>query len=210
LRGPGDGRRPPAGATIRGLVKDELPIIAFASPGAWDAWLRERHATATGLWLKLAKAGAGIDSVTYAEAVEIALIHGWIDGQKAKFDDAHWLQRFTPRGPRSRWSRINRDKALELIERGAMRPAGMREVERARADGRWDAAYEGQRTAGVPDDLRVALERNAAAAAFFATLDAANRYAVLYRIQDAKLAATRARRIERYVAMLAEQKTLHP
>jgi uncharacterized protein YdeI (YjbR/CyaY-like superfamily) len=192
------------------VVKAELPIIPFASPQEWDAWLVDRHATSDGIWLKLAKAGSGIDSVTYAEAVEVALCHGWIDGQKASFDDRHWLQRFTRRGRRSKWSKINRERALELIEQGAMRPAGLREVELAQADGRWEAAYAGQRTAVVPADLEVALAANDAAREFFATVSAGNRYAITYRIEEAKRPETRARRIAQYVGMLGERKTLHP
>lgn len=191
-------------------MKDDLPIIPFASPGDWDAWLDDHHETSPGLWLKIGKAGSGLDSVTYAEAVEVALAHGWIDGQKGKFDETYWLQRFTPRGPRSKWSMINRDKALRLIERRAMKPAGLREVERAREDGRWEAAYQSPRGATVPDDLQAALDANDAAREFFATLSGANRYAILYRIQDAKKPETRARRIEKFIEMLTEQKTLHP
>jgi uncharacterized protein YdeI (YjbR/CyaY-like superfamily) len=190
--------------------KADLPILRFASREEWRAWLAAQHATSAGVWLKLAKAGTGIASVTYAEALEVALCHGWIDGQKGGFDDEFWLQRFTPRKPRSRWSRINRDKATALIERGEMEPAGLREVDAAKADGRWDAAYEGQRTATVPDDLQRALDANPAAAAFFSTLDGANRYAILYRVQDAKKPETRARRIDKYVAMLAAGEKLHP
>jgi uncharacterized protein YdeI (YjbR/CyaY-like superfamily) len=190
--------------------KADLPILRFASREEWRAWLAAEHATSAGVWLKLAKAGTGIASVTYAEALEVALCHGWIDGQKGGFDDEFWLQRFTPRKPRSRWSRINRDKATALIERGEMEPAGLREVDAAKADGRWDAAYEGQRTATVPDDLQRALDANPAAAAFFSTLDGANRYAILYRVQDAKKPETRARRIDKYVAMLAAGEKLHP
>ena len=190
--------------------KADLPILRFASREEWRAWLAAEQATSAGVWLKLAKAGTGIASVTYAEALEVALCHGWIDGQKGGFDDEFWLQRFTPRKPRSRWSRINRDKATALIERGEMEPAGLREVDAAKADGRWDAAYEGQRTATVPDDLQRALDANPAAAAFFSTLDGANRYAILYRVQDAKKPETRARRIDKYVAMLAAGEKLHP
>jgi uncharacterized protein YdeI (YjbR/CyaY-like superfamily) len=183
--------------------KDDLPVIPFASRDAWAAWLQESHATAPGVWLKIAKKGSGRDSVTYAEALEVALCHGWIDGQKAGFDDEHWLQRFTPRRPRSRWSQINCAKATELIERGVMAPAGLAEVERAKADGRWDAAYAGQRTMAVPDDLQEALDADEAAREFFSTLTGADRYAVLYRIQDAKRPETRARRIAAFVEMLA-------
>ena len=190
--------------------KQDLPIIQFASRDAWEAWLEEQHASSDGLWLKIARKGSGIETVSYAEAVEVALCYGWIDGQKDKFDENYWLQRFTPRRPRSKWSKINREKATELIKRGEMKPAGLREVERAKADGRWDAAYDAQSTATVPDDLRRELEKNDPARQFFATLDSRNRYAILYQIQDAKRPETRARRIEKYVAMLSEQKKLYP
>jgi uncharacterized protein YdeI (YjbR/CyaY-like superfamily) len=192
------------------MPSDDLPVIACASAEDWEAWLEEHHESASGLWLKISKKGSGIDSVTYQEAVRGALRFGWIDGQKGALDERHWLQRFTPRKQRSRWSRINRDTAVELIERGEMTPAGLREVERAQADGRWDAAYESQRTATVPDDLRRALDENEAARAFFETLDGANRYAILYRVQDAKKPETRARRIETFIEMLSEGRKLHP
>ena len=191
-------------------TKPDLPIIPFASRDAWEAWLQEQHATSEGLWLKFAKKDSGIETVTYSEAVEAALCYGWIDGQKASFDDHYWLQRFTPRRPRSKWSKINRQKATELIERSEMKPAGLRGVERAKADGRWDAAYDAQSTATVPEDLRRELDKNDRAREFFATLDSANRYAILYQIQDAKRPETRARRIQKYVAMLNEQKKIYP
>ena len=190
--------------------KPELPIIPFASAGAWGAWLEENHATSDGLWLKFARKGSGIESVSFAEALNVALCYGWIDSQANGFDDHYWLQRFTPRRPRSKWSKRNRDKAARLIAEGRMKPAGLREVERARADGRWDAAYDPQSTATVPEDLRRELEKDIAAREFFATLDSANRYAILHRIQDARRPETRARRIEKYVAMLHEGKKLHP
>src|SRR5918999_6404208 len=190
-------------------TKPELPIIPFASRDAWAAWLDEHHATSDGLRLKIAKKGSGIETVSYAEALDVALCYGWIDGQKASCDDHYWLQKFTPRRPRSKWSKINRQKATELIERGEMKPAGLREVERAKADGRWDAAYDAPSTATVPEDLRRELEKYDKAREFFATLDSRNRYAILYQIQDAKKPETRARRIEKYVAMLGEQKKLY-
>ncbi|WP_245735818.1 YdeI/OmpD-associated family protein [Pedococcus cremeus] len=149
-------------------------------------------------------------ALDYAQALDVALCYGWIDGQKGKFDDQHWLQRFTPRKPNSKWSKVNRDKVTALIEQGRMQPAGLAEVERAKTDGRWEAAYDGARTSSVPDDLVAALTTNPAAAEFFETLDRRNRFAILYRIQDAKKPETRARRIEQYVAMLAEGKKLHP
>jgi uncharacterized protein YdeI (YjbR/CyaY-like superfamily) len=191
-------------------ARTDLPILPFATRGAWEAWLDEHHAASEGLWLKIAKKGSGIETVSYPEALEVALCYGWIDGQKASFDDRYWLQRFTPRRSRSKWSKVNRQKAAELIERGAMKPAGLREVERAKADGRWDAAYDAQSTATVPDDLRRELEKNGAAREFFQTLNSANRYAILYQIGDAKKPETRARRIEKFVAMLAERKKLYP
>ena len=186
------------------------PVLAFASRAAWEAWLAEHHAASTGLWIKFAKKGSGIASVSYAEALDAALCYGWIDGQKDKLDGDFWLQRFTPRQPRSKWSRINRDRVAALVARGEMQPAGLREVERAKADGRWEAAYDGQRAATVPDDLRRELENNAAAREFFATLDSANRYAILYRLQEAKKPETRARRLKAFVTMLTERKKLHP
>jgi uncharacterized protein YdeI (YjbR/CyaY-like superfamily) len=190
--------------------KSDLPIIPFASREAWETWLEEHHTTSDGLWLKIARKGSSIDTVSYAEALEVALCYGWIDGQKASFDDHHWLQRFTPRRPRSKWSKVNRQKATELIESGEMKPAGLREVERAKADGRWDAAYDAQSTAKVPEDLLRELEKNDKAREFFATLDSRNRYAILYQIQDAKKPETRVRRLQKYVAMLAEKKKLYP
>jgi uncharacterized protein YdeI (YjbR/CyaY-like superfamily) len=191
-------------------AKPDLPIIAFASSNAWETWLEKHHATANGLWLKIAKKGSGIDTVSYAEALDVALCYGWIDGQKASFDDHHWLQRFTPRRPRSKWSKVNRVKATELIKRGEMKPAGLREVERATQDGRWDAAYDAQSTATVPDDLRREFDKNVVARKCFSTLDSRNRYAILYQVQDAKKPETRARRIEKYVAMLNEHKKIYP
>jgi uncharacterized protein YdeI (YjbR/CyaY-like superfamily) len=191
-------------------LADELSVVAFPSRDAFRAWLEKHHGDSAGLWLKIAKKASGIPTVSYAEAVEIALCYGWIDGQKDKFDDRYFLQRFTPRRARSKWSKINVSKATELIEKGEMTPAGLQEVERAKADGRWAAAYDAQSTATVPEDLQRALDRNKRAKAFFGTLSSINRYAILYRIQDAKRAETRARRIQQFVQMLSEHKTLHP
>ncbi len=187
----------------------ELPVLLFATAGDFEAWLEDNHAESEGLWLKIAKKGAPEPSVTYAEALELALCFGWIDSQKRGHDETHFLQRFTPRRPHGRWSRINRDKAEELIAGGAMRPAGMAEVEAAKRDGRWDAAYEGQRTAKVPADLQRALDTNAAAREFFAELDSANRYAIVYRLDDAKKPETRERRLRKFVAMLERGEKLH-
>jgi uncharacterized protein YdeI (YjbR/CyaY-like superfamily) len=192
------------------MPTDDLPTIAFASRADWAEWLETNHERADGVWVKFAKKGSGIDTVSYAEAVEAALCFGWIDGL-AKSIDEHWYrQRFTPRRARSKWSQINRARAEALVESGAMRSAGLREIERAKADGRWEAAYPSPSKIEVPDDLRAALDANPAAAQFFEQLDATNRYAVLYRVLDAKRPDTRARRIEQFVAMLARGEKIHP
>ncbi len=188
----------------------EIPVLSFADQQAWSVWLKSRHPSSRGVWLKIAKKASGNASVTYAEALEVALVWGWIDGQKKTFDDAWWLQKFTPRSTKSMWSKINRDKAATLIAAGKMMPSGLAEVERAKGDGRWDRAYESQRSASVPEDLAKALARNARAERFFATLEAHNRYAVLWRVQNAKRAETRARRIAQFVEMLAKGEKLHP
>jgi uncharacterized protein YdeI (YjbR/CyaY-like superfamily) len=190
--------------------KQGLPILPFASQRQWEKWLDEHHKTSKGLWLKIAKKDTGIDSVTYAEALDAALCYGWIDGQKGALDDTYWLQKFTPRTSRSKWSKVNRDKVAALIKEDRMKPAGLTAVEQARSDGRWEAAYDAQSKASVPEDLQRELDRNPQAAAFFATLDSANRYAVLYRIQEAKKPETRARRIEKFVGMLNRREKLHP
>jgi uncharacterized protein YdeI (YjbR/CyaY-like superfamily) len=191
-------------------AKLDQPLLAFESQAAWEAWLAKHHQTSDGLWLKFAKKGSGHATVSYQQALEVALAYGWIDGQKASFDDTWWLQRFTPRNSRSKWSKINREKADELIAKGKMKPAGLREVERAKADGRWEAAYHSQSTIRVPDDLRQELDQNPRARDFFATLDSANRYAILYRLQEAKKPETRARRLEKFIKMLADHQKLHP
>jgi uncharacterized protein YdeI (YjbR/CyaY-like superfamily) len=190
-------------------MADELPIHLFADPDALEAWLEENHDSSEGLWLKIAKKGTGRSSVTYAEALELALCFGWIDSQKRGFDEEYFLQRFTPRRPRGRWSEINRDKAEALIAAQRMRPAGLAEVEAAKADGRWEAAYAGQRTAAIPDDLQRELDASPAAAKFFDTLDSANRYAVIYRLNDAKKPETRERRRRKFVAMLERGEKIH-
>jgi uncharacterized protein YdeI (YjbR/CyaY-like superfamily) len=192
------------------MPRDDLPVLEFSDQEAWEAWLDVHHAAAPGVWLKIAKKGTDAETVSYAEALEVAICYGWIDGQKDRLDEVHWLQRFTPRKPGSKWSKINTDKAGELIKAGRMRPAGLREVELAQADGRWEAAYTGQRAMAVPEDLQRELARNAAARDFFATLSGANRYAILYRIAVVKRPETRARKIAQYVAMLAEHRTIHP
>jgi uncharacterized protein YdeI (YjbR/CyaY-like superfamily) len=189
---------------------DGLPVIPFASPAEWEEWLEAHHAVSDGLWIKMAKKGSGIESVRDPEVIEIALCFGWIDSRREALDERYFLQRYTPRRPRSRWSRINRERVERLIAEGRMRPAGLAEVERAKADGRWDAAYAGQRSAAVPEDLRHELDARPAAKAFFAELSGQNRYAIIYRLQDAKKPETRARRLAKFVAMLEAGETIYP
>lgn len=192
------------------MPAEELPVLAFASQAEWAAWLvAHGDETPGGVWLKYAKKGSRIRSLVYAEALQEALRQGWIDGQARPFDDAFYLQRFTPRRARSKWSQRNVKYAEALIAEGRMLPAGLAEVERARADGRWEAAYPGPATATVPPDLRTALDADPEAAAFFATLSSTNRYAILYRVLEAKRPETRARRIERFVAMCRAGETVH-
>jgi uncharacterized protein YdeI (YjbR/CyaY-like superfamily) len=191
-------------------ARRDLPIVAFKSQRAFDAWLTSQPKDSRGLWLKIAKKSAGIVSISRDEAVDAALCHGWIDGQLDSFNDDHWLISFTPRRPASIWSEKNRARALEFVKLGKMRASGLREIDRAKADGRWDRAYAAASTAKVPDDLRAALAENKKAAAFFEMLDAKNRYAILHRTHNAKKAETRTARIAKFVAMLAEGETIHP
>jgi uncharacterized protein YdeI (YjbR/CyaY-like superfamily) len=191
-------------------MKPALPTLSFRDPGAFADWLADHHGSSLGVWLKLAKKGSGVASLTYAEALEVALAWGWIDGQKQAHDARHWLQKFTPRGARSLWSKINRDKATALIAARKMKPAGLAEVERAKHDGRWEAAYDSPKTSTVPADFQAALDGNARARRAWTTIDSANRYAILWRVQTAKKAETRARRIADLVAMLGRGEVLHP
>ena len=187
----------------------DLPLGSYAAASEWEAFLEREHATSAGVWLMIAKKGAGEASVTYAEALDVALCWGWIDSQKGAVDERWFKQRFTPRKAGSRWSKINVEHVARLTAAGRMREPGLSEVEVAKADGRWASAYAGARTIQVPDDLRQALDADARAAAEFAGLDGANRYAILYRVHDAKRAETRARRIEQFVAMLARGERIH-
>ena len=184
--------------------------LTFASQTEWESWLAQNGGTSSGVWLRLAKKGATQRTVTYGQALESALCYGWIDGQKQAESETHWLQRFTPRSAKSIWSKLNKDRAEALIASGRMRAPGMREIERARQDGRWKAAYTSASNSTVPDDLQVALNANSQAKAFFATLNSRNRYAILFRIQNAKKPETRARKIAEFVDMLNRGETLHP
>lgn len=190
--------------------RTDPPGIVFESRQVWREWLAANHESSAGIWIKIAKKDSGIASVSHAEALDIALRYGWIDAQRRKLDDRYFLQRFTPRTPRSKWSKINRDRVLELIASGEMQPAGLRQVELAQADGRWDAAYDSQSVATIPEDLERALAENDAAREFFSTLDSRNRYATLYRLQNVKKAETRARRLAQFIAMLNERKKIYP
>jgi len=191
-------------------VSDRLPTVFFASAAEWEEWLEANHASSPGVRLKIAKKNTAIESVRYPEVLESALCFGWIDGRRETLDESYFLQRFTPRQPRSTWSKINREKAEGLVAAGRMRPAGLAEVERAKADGRWEAAYESQSRIAIPDDLERELASRPQAKEFFLRLSSQNRYSILYRLQDAKKPETRARRLAKFVAMLEAGETIHP
>jgi len=190
------------------MKSTELPL-AFESKKKWSDWLARQHDKSAGVWLKLAKKDSGISSVAYEEALDVALCYGWIDGQKKGFDEKYWLQKFTPRGPKSIWSKINTEKVEKLIASGEMRTTGLQAVEAAKKDGRWEAAYASQKNISIPDDFRAALDRNEKARAFFETLKSAERYAFLFRIHHAKKPETRARKIQKFIEMLEKREKLH-
>jgi uncharacterized protein YdeI (YjbR/CyaY-like superfamily) len=190
--------------------KKDFETLAFATPALLEKWLAKNHEKSSGFWLKIAKKDSGIASVTYAEALDVALAFGWIDGQKHSFDASYFLQRFTPRRAKSKWSKINCAKATALIESKKMQPAGLREVEAAKKDGRWDAAYAGQKSSEVPDDLKRALAKNKKAAVFFEKISGANRYALLYRLHHTTKPELRAAKIEKFTKMLEAGETFHP
>jgi uncharacterized protein YdeI (YjbR/CyaY-like superfamily) len=187
----------------------ELPILPFENKKKWSSWLAKEHAKTAGVWLKLAKKDSGIASITYEEALDVALCYGWIDGQKKGFDEKYWLQKFTPRGAKSIWSKINTEKAERLIASGDMKPAGLKAIESAKQDGRWAAAYASQKNIAVPDDLQAALDTNKKAAAFFSTLKSAERYSFLFRLHHVKTPETRAKKIRQFVEMLERGDKLH-
>lgn len=187
--------------------KPDDPIEFFAKPADFERWLKKHHASASCLWVKYAKKKSGILSIDWNQAVDVALCYGWIDGQAKSLDATHSLQRFTPRGVRSKWSKLNRERVARLTKAGRMRPAGLEEVERAKLDGRWDAAYDSPANAKVPDDLAKALAKSAKAKKAFESLSASNRYSILYRLQDAKKPETRARRIAKFIETLTQSET---
>jgi uncharacterized protein YdeI (YjbR/CyaY-like superfamily) len=187
----------------------EPPVLLFRDQKEWAAWLNEHHKASPGIWLRIGKKGSGLESLSYAEAHEVALCYGWIDGRKRSCDEVSWLQRFTPRGPNSVWSRINREKAEELVRSGRIKPAGLDAIDRAQENGRWDSAYDSPSRSVVPRDLQAALNRNRKAKSFFASLDRANRYAILWRLQTAKRPETRARRIREFIRMLEKREKIH-
>lgn len=187
---------------------ENLPIILFETADEWETWLVENEANAPGVWLRLAKKASGKPSVTYTEALDVALCYGWIDGKKKSYDDISWVQKFTQRRPKSIWSKINRGKVEQLIENGRMRPAGLKAIEQAKQDGRWAAAYDSQSQVNVPEDFQAELDKNAQAKAFFATLKSANRYSILFRIHTAKKPETRTRRIQQFIEMLEAGKVV--
>lgn len=186
------------------------PVLTFKTQAEWESWLELNESAATGVWLRLAKKTAEQPTISYAEALESALCHGWVDGQKQAESQQYWLQRFTPRTARSIWSMINKVKAEALISAGRMRPSGLREINRAKQDGRWDLAYASASRSTVPDDFQQALDANKKAKAFFATLDSQNRFSILFRIQSVKRPETRVRKISQFVEMLAKGEKLHP
>jgi uncharacterized protein YdeI (YjbR/CyaY-like superfamily) len=187
----------------------EQPIVFFENEKAWEMWLSSHFDSSPGVWLRIAKKSASLKSVTYQEALDVALCHGWIDGQKKKFDDESWIQKFTPRAKRSIWSKINREKSGALISQGRMQPAGHAAIEQAKENGQWEAAFDPHSTAVVPDDFQRALDRSKKATKFFETLSRQNRYAILWRIQTAKKEETRKRRITQFIEMLKAGETLH-
>jgi uncharacterized protein YdeI (YjbR/CyaY-like superfamily) len=188
-------------------VMEEIRL--FATQAAWSAWLEKNYHKSSGLWLRLAKKGSIAKSVTYSEALEVALCYGWIDGQKRGESDEAWLQRFLPRSARSIWSKINREKAIALTACGKMQPAGQEAIDTAKRNGTWDAAYDSPKSSKVPADFQTALDASSKAREFFHQLDSANRYAVLFRIQTAKKAETRERKIREFIQMLEKGERIH-
>lgn len=190
------------------VIKDGLPVILFETQKTWGKWL-EKNETSAGVWVQIAKKGSGMQSITYQQALEVALCFGWIDGLKNAWDEKSWIQRFTARKPNSKWSKINKEKALELIETGKMRPSGFASIETAKKKGTWNTAYDSQKNAEVPIDLQSELNKNHEAAEFFNSLNNVNRYAIIYRLQTAKTAELRVKKLTQLVEMLKRKEKIH-
>ena len=190
-------------------MKKENPIVQFESTGKWEQWLKHNHEVSTGVWVRIFKKDAGKKSITYSEALDGALCYGWVDGQKQKYDNLSWLQRFTPRRAKSGWSKNNTQHAEQLIQAGKMKPAGIKEVKEAKQVGRWEKAYDSPGNAQIPDDFRQELDKNMKAKAFFTTLNRANTYAISYKLQTAKKAETREKRMKNIIAMLSRGEKFH-
>jgi len=188
----------------------EQPLLLFESASDWEAWLKENHENSAGVQLQIGKKGSGCTSVSYAEALDVALCYGWIDGQKLPMDDKFFIQKFTPRRAKSVWSKVNTEKVEHLIKQGRMQPAGMKQIEAAKADGRWDAAYASQKNMEIPEDFQTELDKNPEAKAFFDTLNKTNRFAIYFRITTAKKPETRRARIEKFIEMLTKHEKLYP
>jgi uncharacterized protein YdeI (YjbR/CyaY-like superfamily) len=191
-------------------VLNTNPVLFFEKKEDWNNWLENNHSESKGIWIKIMKKASGIESLNYKEALEVALCYGWIDGQKNPFNDVAWLQKFTPRNPKSIWSKINKEKAELLIKEEKMRAAGLTAIENAKLNGNWDIAYDSYKTASIPDDLQLEFDRNESARSFFETLNRTNRYAILFRIQNTKNAITRKNRIDKFIQMLEKKEKLYP
>jgi uncharacterized protein YdeI (YjbR/CyaY-like superfamily) len=191
------------------LTKPELPTLTFASQEKWADWLAKNHDTSEGVWMKLAKKDSGIPSITIVEALDMALCYGWIDGQRGSFDDKYYLQKYTPRRSKSIWSKINVEKVARLIKSGQMKPAGLKAIEAAKADGRWAKAYDGQKNMSVPEDFQTALNKSIKAKSFFETLNSVNRYAILFRIHNVRKSETRMRKIKKFIEMLEKNEKIY-
>ncbi len=194
----------------RTISIDEAEVHTFASAGQWHAWLKKQHAKSTGVWLRIGKKNSGSITITYDDAVETALCHGWIDAIRKSYDAVSFVQRFTPRKPRSIWSQVNRERVIALAKAGAMMPAGLAAVEVAKANGEWDRAYSPASTITEPQDLLAALRKNPRAKAFYATINAQNRFAILHRLEKSAKPETRAKRLAKFVEMLERKEVLHP
>lgn len=193
---------------ITAEIKDGLPVILFETQESWSNWL-EKNESASGIWVQIAKKGSGINSINYKETLEVALCFGWIDGVSNKFDEKTWVQRFTPRKPNSKWSKINKDKAEVLIASGNMRPSGMAAIELAKQKGIWDSAYDSQKNATIPADLQNELDKNQEAAEFFKSLESVNRYAILYRLQTTRNPEIRTKKLAQFIEMLNRKEKIH-